>query len=87
MRDKPEPTKNQLPSPWAKISSTTLKGNTLRQRRMMQNLSEEFNFDDEEDYYNTDDTPSSEGKRSESDHTPNRDEEDDTNSNSDDSRL
>ena len=53
----------------------------------MQNLSDESNFDEEEDYYDTDSTHSSERTRSESDHTPNRDDEDDADSNSDDSRL
>ena len=49
-----------------------------------QNLSDESNFDEKEDHYDTDSTHSSEG--SESDSTPNRDDDDDSDSNSDDSR-
>ena len=52
----------------------------------MQNLSDESNFDGKEDYYDTDSTHSSERTRSESDHTPSRDEESDSDSHSDDSR-
>ncbi len=53
----------------------------------MQNLSDESNFDDKEDYYNTDSTHSSERPRMESDHTPSRDDDCDSDSHSDDSRL
>ena len=51
-----------------------------------QNLSDESNFDENEDNYDTDSSRSSEGTRSESDSTPNRDEADDSDSDSDDSR-
>ena len=50
-----------------------------------QNLSDESNFDEKEDYYNTDSSHSSEATGSESDATPNRD-DDDSESDSDDSR-
>jgi hypothetical protein len=53
----------------------------------MQSLSDESNFDDKEDYYDTDSTHSSERPRSESDHTPNRDDDGDSDSHSNDSRL
>ncbi len=52
-----------------------------------QNLSDESNFDEKEDHYDTDSSHSSERIRSESDNTPNRDNDDDSDSNSDDSRL
>jgi hypothetical protein len=53
----------------------------------MKYLSDESNFDEKEDYYDTESTHSSERTRSESDHTPSRDEESDSDSHSDDSRL
>ena len=52
-----------------------------------QNPSDENNFDDKEDYYNTDSTHSSEAPGAESDRTPSREDEDDSDSHSDDSRL
>ena len=39
----------------------------------MQYPSDESNFDEREDHYDTESTHSSEGTRSEFDHTPNRD--------------
>ena len=50
-----------------------------------QNLSDESNFDEKEDYYDTDSSHSSEATGSKSDATPNRD-DDDSDSDSDDSR-
>ena len=47
--------------------------------------SDESNFDDEEDHYHTESTHSSEGTRSESDHTPNKDVESESDSHSDES--
>ena len=47
--------------------------------------SDENNFDEKEDHYDTESTHSSEGTRSESDHTPNREEENDSDSHSDES--
>ncbi len=52
-----------------------------------QNPSDESNFDDKEDYYNTDSTHSSEAPGAESDRTPSREDEDDSDSHSNDSRL
>ncbi len=51
----------------------------------MQYPSDESNFDEKEDHYDTDSTHSSEGTRSESDHTPNREEESVSDSHSDES--
>ncbi len=53
----------------------------------MQNLSDESNFDEQEDYYDTDGTYSSDRTRSKSDHTPSKDDEGDSDSHSNDSRL
>ena len=50
-----------------------------------QNLSDESNFDEKEDYYDTDSSHSSEATESKSDANPNRD-ADDSDSDSDDSR-
>ncbi len=41
----------------------------------MQNLSDESNFDNKEEYYNTDSTHSSEVPKGESDHTPDTDDD------------
>ena len=51
-----------------------------------QNLSDESDFHEKEAYYDTDSSHSSEGTRSEADSTPNRDDTDDSDSNSEDSR-
>ena len=51
----------------------------------IQNLSDESNFDEKEDHYDTDSSRSSERTGSESNNTPNRDDEYDSDSNSDDS--
>ncbi len=52
-----------------------------------QNLSDESNFDEKEDHYDTDSSHSSEGTSTESDNTPIRDDDEDSDSKSDDSRL
>ncbi len=51
----------------------------------MQCPSDERNFDEKEDHYDTESTHSSERTRSESDHTPNREGESDSDSHSDES--
>ncbi len=53
----------------------------------MQNLSDESNFDNKEEYYDIDSTHSSEVPKGESDHTPDTDDDCDSDSYSDDSRL
>ncbi len=52
-----------------------------------QNPSDENNFDDKEDYYNTDSAHSSEASGADSDRTPSSEYEDNSDSHSDDSRL
>ena len=52
-----------------------------------QNPSDENNFDDQKDHYYTDSTRSSEASGAESDRTPSSEDEDDSDSHSDNSRL